>query len=216
MLLDGMFAAGIRTDERRIATWNGASFPEEEAAMAGALPRRLHEFSTGRACAREAIRQLGRPPTPLPMGSDRAPVWPEGLVGSISHSRSYCAAAAALQSDGFRAIGLDIEEAEPLDDDLAGEICTPGECGWLAGQSSSQRGLLLKAFFSAKECAYKCQFVLSGTLLGFQDITIGMNLGAERLTAQFLKDVPPFRRGETLAGRIRLRGGHIVSTMSIA
>lgn len=216
MLLDGMFSTAIRTDERRIAALDETSFPEEAVAMAGAITRRRHEFATGRACAREAIGQLGRPPMPLPMGSDRAPVWPEGLVGSISHSRSHCAAAAALRSDGFLALGLDIEEAEPLDDDLAEEICTPQERAWLAGHPTRYRGLLLKALFSAKECAYKCQYALSSTLLDFQDLAIDMDLGEERFTAHFLRDVPPFRRGDRLAGRIRLRSAHIVSAMSIA
>ncbi|WLR94988.1 4'-phosphopantetheinyl transferase family protein [Shinella zoogloeoides] len=216
MLLKGMFSAAIRTDEREIAAVEGTPFPEEEIAMAGAIARRRHEFATGRACARDAIGQLGRPPMPLPMGRDRAPLWPDGLVGSISHSRSHCAAAAALRSDGFLALGLDIEEAEPLDEDFAEEICTPQERAWLAGQPSHHRGLLLKALFSAKECAYKCQYALSGALLDFQDLAVDMDLGEERFTAHFLRDVPPFRRGDRLAGRIRLRSAHIVSAMSIA
>lgn len=215
MLLEGLFAAGIRTSESMIAGQGAALHPEEAAAVAGAVANRRHEFSAGRACARNAMERLGLPALALPMGSDRAPVWPQGLVGTISHDRTHCAAAVALRSDGFLALGLDIEEAEPVEERLADDICTAGERDWLARQPAGHRGLLLKAIFSAKECAYKCQYPLSGTLLDFQDLSLDLDMAGERFTAQFLKDALPFGCGDRLAGRIRLSHGHIVSAMSI-
>ena len=215
MLLDDMFSERIRTDERPITAMDRMPFPEEEALMIGAVARRRDEFATGRACARTAMELLGLPAMPLAMRPDRAPVWPGGIVGSISHSRSYCAAAAALRCDGFLALGLDIEEAEPLDDTLLPDLCTSQEQGWLGEQPSRYRGLLLKAFFSAKECAYKCQYSITGAMLDFHALIIDMDIGEELFAARFQRDAPPFKCGNRLTGRIRVRDAHIVSTMSI-
>jgi 4'-phosphopantetheinyl transferase EntD len=45
---------------------------------------------------------LGLPERPIPMGRDRAPVWPEGVVGSISHSDAFCLAAVARSDRVWR------------------------------------------------------------------------------------------------------------------
>ena len=60
--------------------------------MARAVPQRRREFFAGRLAAHRAMEALGHLPEPVPMGQDRAPVWPQGLVGSISHGAGACAA----------------------------------------------------------------------------------------------------------------------------
>ena len=45
--------------------------------------KRLSDFSTGRYCAIKALEQLGIQDAIIPIGEDRAPIWPEGIVGSI-------------------------------------------------------------------------------------------------------------------------------------
>ncbi len=55
-------------------------------ALPGAVPARLAQFSTGRTAARLALQHPGQ---------DRAPVWPAGSVGSISHCVRLCLAVVA-------------------------------------------------------------------------------------------------------------------------
>ena len=50
--------------------------------------KRLSDFATGRYCAMKALEQFGIQDAIIPIGEDRAPIWPEGIVGSISHCDS--------------------------------------------------------------------------------------------------------------------------------
>jgi 4'-phosphopantetheinyl transferase EntD len=91
-------------------------FPEEEPLVARAVPRRKHEFATGRWCAREALAALGVAPVPIVMGSRRGPIWPEGTTGSITHTSHICAAIAG-RKESFHGLGIDLVEvsaAEPI------------------------------------------------------------------------------------------------------
>lgn len=157
------------------------------------------------------MNALGLPPTPVKVADDRCPVWPDGVVGSISHSRLLAGAAVARCTDGVRSVGLDIEEAEPLEGDLIDEICLEPERDWLATQPPEDRGLLAKAIFSAKEAAYKCQYPLTRALFGFDMIEIDVQMPQRRFLARFTSNVGPFDRGDVIPGEIRLGAGHIVS-----
>ena len=215
MLLEGLFPPKVRTAEIGIDAEAAGLFPEECRALAGAVERRRREFQAGRACARQAMRGLGIAPMAVPVGADRAPIWPAGVIGSISHNETRCAAALALTSDRFRAIGLDIEAAAPLDDAFTEEICTRREAAWLSRRPRVDRGLLLKAIFSAKECTYKCQYPLTGQIFDFTTIDIDLDIAAGWFEATFAQDVSPFRSGDRLRGRVRLAQGHIVTAMII-
>ena len=100
--------------------------PLEASFVRDAVPRRRREFAMGRACARRALARLGIENRPLLPGHDRAPVWPRGIVGSISHCEGFCAVAVARR-DRTSSIGLDVELRVPLDVGLVQTICTPGE-----------------------------------------------------------------------------------------
>lgn len=146
-------------------------WPEEEPAIANAVAKRKREFTAGRVMARQAMATIGLPRVAIPMGADRAPVWPEDVVGSISHCGSLCVAIAARARD-IRAIGIDVEEYTPLKQDLWAEICTPKEIAWLKAQPHERRGHLAKQVFSAKEAAYKAIFPRIRQVLAFSDLTV--------------------------------------------
>lgn len=213
MLFEDLFDPPVCARESEIDRVRTLLFPEEMAAIATAVEKRRREFAEGRACAREAFAALGLPAMAIPSGPDRAPIWPNGVVGSISHSSTRCVAAVARQSDGIRSIGVDIEELTPLDEAFAAEICTDVERKWLDRQPHGQRGVLLKALFSAKECAYKCQYPLTKTFLGYDAMRIELDADAGWFSAYFEVDVHPFKVGDRLDGRIRFMGGHIATAM---
>ena len=140
-------------------------WPDERPAMARAIPKRLAEFTAGRQAARAAMADLGLPPAAIPMGDDRAPIWPAGLAGSIAHTDDICI---AVISQSHESIGVDVEPATPLDRDLWDTVCTAEELGWL--QTQPDPGLAAKMIFCSKEAVYKAQYPLTGRVIGFEDV----------------------------------------------
>ncbi len=109
---------------------------------------------------------------PLPPDGDRVPRWPAGVVGSITHTSAFCAAAVAWQAD-LRALGLDAEHAiETAQADLVRLVATPAEAAWFAALSEDQRARGAALLFSAKEALYKCQFKLTRERLDFDDVEL--------------------------------------------
>ncbi|MCH8150506.1 MAG: 4'-phosphopantetheinyl transferase superfamily protein [Planctomycetes bacterium] len=150
-------------------------YPEEEACIAKAAPKRRREFATGRFLARAALAEAGIAPAPLVPGPDRAPIWPTGIVGSISHTDDCCGAAVAARGK-IMGIGLDIESAEPLDERLWCLLITDPERSWLQKRNPTERSHLAKLIFSAKECLFKCQFPIVRRWLEFTDVAINLHL----------------------------------------
>ena len=111
---------------------------------------------------------LGQAPVSIPVGSDRAPIWPTGYWGSISHCRT-AVVAAAMRAGGH--IGIDVEQAVPLERGLWDAICTPGEMEWLKGRGE----LWATVIFSAKEAVYKAQYPITGRMLEFSDVELTLD-----------------------------------------
>src|SRR5215207_7627379 len=80
----------------------------EKTAVSSLAPRRRREFALGRRCAREALRGLGFRGASIPPGPHGEPTWPDGVVGSITHTDRFWAAAACYRRS-YRAIGIDAE-----------------------------------------------------------------------------------------------------------
>lgn len=171
--LRGLLPPGVGIALRRLTDAAPPLWPGEAEAVARAVPARQREFASGRAAARAAMAGVGWPAQALPAGPDRAPLWPAGLVGSISHTRSWAGAVVAQQSD-WAGIGFDLEPATPMPDDLAAMVLAPGD----------QPGDLLppalaaKLIFSVKEAAFKAQFPLTGLWLDHRDVAVRLSPGA--------------------------------------
>lgn len=189
--------------------------PEEEAAVARAVDRRRQEYAAGRWCARRAMTLLGVTPGPVVSRSDRAPAWPQGVVGSITHTGDFCAVALAHRHH-IRSIGIDAEGDAPMRAELWERICTERERRWIGEQPEPARGLLGKVFFSAKEAFYKCQYPLSEQFLGFHDVELVLDVGRETFTARFLVDAgAAFRAGDELSGRYRWVDGLVLTAVIV-
>jgi 4'-phosphopantetheinyl transferase EntD len=185
--------------------------PEEEVLLSpGAAEKRRREFSAGRAAARIAMANLGVGALPVLREGDRAPLWPAGLVGSLSHTRD-CAVAVLAREEQFRSLGVDVEADGPLDDRLLPLICSDRERAWL--QRQDDPGRCAKLIFSAKEAAYKCQYPLSRRLFGFDGMQLDIDLEAGAFEAEFTADQPPFQQGAVIQGRFALGSG-IIATLA--
>jgi len=212
--VQSLTGSGVAVAAMDIGHTKGALFPQENAAIARATKARKQEFTTGREAARLAMRRLGVTPTEIPMGADRAPVWPKGLRGSISHSGDICVAVLA-RSSTFQSLGIDIEADAPLDDDLLDTICTGNEQRWLLTQDADARGKLAKLMFSAKECAYKCQYPLSLDMIDFMAFEISLDLEKHRFDAKFTRPVGPFTAGTRFLGHYGAAFGSFATTICL-
>lgn len=186
----------------------------ERGATPGMVPQRLREFAAGRAAARQAMAGLGFTGHAVPAGADRAPCWPPGVTGSIGHCADCCVAVAGA-SGQWRSLGVDIEPDIALPTELIGTICDDAELGWLAAQEGARHGRLARAIFSAKECAYKAQYPLTRTLLGFEALRVAPDPVAGRFTATFTVATGPFSAGDTLQGGLAMADGHILTTLAL-
>ncbi|MGI8731083.1 MAG: 4'-phosphopantetheinyl transferase family protein [Solirubrobacteraceae bacterium] len=143
-----------------------ALFAEEARALGRAVGSRRREFQTGRACARHALARVGLPATAVGGGSHGEPLWPRGVVGSITHCSGYRACAVARARD-LRAIGIDAEPHAPLPGGVLEAICGPAERRALRALPA---GVCWdRLLFSAKEAVFKAWFPLSGRRLDFDD-----------------------------------------------
>jgi 4'-phosphopantetheinyl transferase EntD len=192
-------------------------FPEEEAAISKAVDKRRREFTTARACARQALAKIGVPAAPLVPGERGAPRWPPGVVGSMTHCAGYRAAAVARASD-IVTIGLDAEPDEVLPDGVLAAIAVAGEQAML-GQlmAGSPPACFDRLLFSAKESVYKAWYPLTGRWLGFQEAAITISPADGTFTARLL--VPgPVVNGAALtgfSGRWLARNGLVVTAIAV-
>jgi 4'-phosphopantetheinyl transferase EntD len=165
--------------------------PAEEAVVAQAVDRRRQEFVTVRLCARTALAQLGVPPVPVLPGEDGAPVWPAGVVGSMTHCPGYRAAAVAHDTE-VRAIGVDAEPNQPLPAGVLELISLPEERAELPGLHQQRSDMCWdRLLFSAKESIYKAWFPLTRRWLDFTAARVAFDPPAGTFTARLLTTGPP-------------------------
>lgn len=183
-----LLPASVAVVEASAAQWEAEMLPEEARVVARSVPGRQREFAAGRACARLALARLGYQPAPLLPGPDRAPAWPQGAVGSITHCRDYCAAAAALRSE-LATLGIDAELNQPLPQGVAELVCTPLELDWSA--SAQRRGADWRTLiFSAKESVYKAWQPLTGEWLGYRNVELRIDAETATFEARLLVPAP--------------------------
>lgn len=150
-------------------------YPQEEAVISRAVEKRRREFRTVRHCARQALRKLGIPPVAVLPGEHREPLWPPGVVGSMTHCASYRAAAVARSRDVLT-VGIDAEPHQPLPPGVLSTIAMADEQIRIAELTAAHDAVHWdRLLFCAKETVYKAWFPLMRRWLGFHDaaVTIG-------------------------------------------
>ena len=152
----------------------GDLLPEEAFFIGRSSPKRVQEFAAGRVCARRALAQFGVEDFPVRVAHDRRPLWPEQMIGSITHTAGFCAAVVAERKT-LGAVGLDSETVGHVTPDLWPTICVPAESDWLASLPVGERAAAITLIFSAKEAFYKCQYPLTREWLDFHDLSIEVN-----------------------------------------
>jgi 4'-phosphopantetheinyl transferase EntD len=184
-------------------------FSDEASAVARAGAERRREFGTVRWCAREALRQLGVPAAPILPGEDRAPRWPVGVVGSMTHCAGYRAAVVA-RSGELRGVGIDAEPHAALPSDMLDFVLRGDERARLLALAGADPGRHWdRIVFCAKEAVYKAWFPLTGRWLDFEDVSIAVHLDGT-FGARLLGAGP-----DDLDGRWKVERGLILTAISL-
>ncbi|WP_445337701.1 4'-phosphopantetheinyl transferase family protein [Clavibacter sp. CFBP 8614] len=193
-MLEAILPAGAVLAEERGPAGQHALHPAEAVAVARAVPSRRREFAATRACARTALAALaggasvaaapGASPgasavrddasVAIPKGVGGDPVWPRGVVGSLTHCAGYRAAVVA-GTDAFRTIGIDAEPHAPLPRDARDIVGTAAE-----RHPDPPLGPGVHAdcvLFSAKESVGKAHYARYREWLGFPDLHVTLHPG---------------------------------------
>jgi 4'-phosphopantetheinyl transferase EntD len=190
--LRALAPAAVRTACRVINPDDWVGLHEAERRLvARAVPKRQHEFATGRA----VLRELFASSEPILADGRRAPAWPAGACGSLAHDDRYVVAAVSTDP-GVRALGIDVEPATPLPADLAEVILRPDE-----------RHVDAHLAFALKEAVYKAWSSLGGEMLEHHDVRV--TLRGSHLVATVDGDARRFR------GRFATVCGHIVALVVV-
>lgn len=124
-------------------------------SLKDAVTRRKSEFLAGRYLAMLALASIGKPHYHIPIGENRAPVWPDNIVGSISHSQNI--AQCILSRDQYyQYLGLDIEHwiSETDTSDISDSIVTNAS-EYLLVMRALPFNKAITLIFSAKESLFK-------------------------------------------------------------
>jgi len=140
-------------------------------------------------------------------------VWPDGVVGGITHCAGYRAAAVA-RTDDLAGLGIDAEPAEPLPEGVRDRVTLADERAVLAELAVREPAIAWdKLVFCAKEAIYKVWFPAAGTWLGFEEARVlpdpDGTFTAELLTAQ----PSPFHG--PLRGRWLARDGLVLAALAV-
>lgn len=149
---------------------------------------RRREYSSGRRVARQALELLGIRDVAVST-HDRIPVWPSGIVGSITHSRTL-AMAMVGRAENVAGIGIDLELERRVTEQLAGRVLLKREHDRLL--EKDWRTML----FAAKEAVYKAVNPLVGEYLEFGDVEVT----AEEDGTFGAVTIRPRRSSETIEG----------------
>ncbi|OHV04033.1 4'-phosphopantetheinyl transferase family protein [Mycobacterium talmoniae] len=180
--------------------------PEEEPLIAKSVAKRRNEFVTVRYCARLALQQLGEPPVPILKGEKGEPRWPDGVVGSLTHTAGFRGAVVG-RVPAVRSVGIDAEPHDVLPNGVLDAVSLPVERTELAALPASLHWD--RILFCAKEATYKVWFPLTQRWLGFEDAHITFSISRERACPR--PDTP----ADDPEPRTLVAGGEFVSQILI-
>ncbi|NHB61520.1 4'-phosphopantetheinyl transferase family protein [Photorhabdus sp. RW14-46] len=169
------------------------------ATLTKAVKKRRAEYLAARYCARQLLAQLGQPAFNLISGHDRAPIWPQNICGSVSHS-SHCAIVLAAPQTHNRLIGVDIEAIVDRQniDEITKIIVNDKEIQLLKHCHLPLEQAFTLAF-SVKESLYKALYPQVKRFFGFEAAEIiALSLEDNEITLALRETLTPHYPAGTL------------------
>ncbi len=187
-MIEAILPSLVACAETRRLRGDHPLYGEESRLVERAGEKRRRDFATGRNCAREAMGALGVGAAAIPGGAHGQPLWPAGLVGSITHCEGYCACALARAGE-VAAIGIDAEPNRPLPGGVElASIASPSECRAVAALQRVHPQIRWdKLLFSAKESVYKAwSAACDERWLDFDQAAVSFDAAARTFVADLL------------------------------
>lgn len=188
----------------------------EADLIARAVERRRREFITARRCARSALATLGSSyQGPIRSGAAREPLWPPGVVGSITHCPGYRAAAVARRDD-IIGLGIDAEPHLPLPNEVLEAVATtPERVRLITLRRQMPEVQWDRILFSAKEAMMKAWFPMTRRWANFREIDVRLEPSTASFTAAIRHRTPcevtEVDALSRVSGRFVTAGGFLVT-----
>jgi enterobactin synthetase component D len=110
------------------------------------------------------------------MSPHRYPLWPDGIVGSISHTHRYVGVALA-RTRNYLGLGLDLEVRNSVTPDLFESILVGSEMKQLSTRVQVELATVL---FSCKEAIFKAVNPVFNEFIDFLDVEVDVSDGRFR------------------------------------
>ncbi|BCG79326.1 4'-phosphopantetheinyl transferase [Mesorhizobium sp. 113-3-3] len=164
--------ASVRTGCRAIRDADEAHLlPEEARSISARQPAMRRASGAARWIAHRLLADIGVKDVAIPRAPSGAPLWPDRTIGSLAHDDDMAVAAVAPVGS-IVSLGIDVEPAQPLPDDIFAIVATGADRTGAADQRLAGRIL-----FAAKEAVYKAAYPLDREVLGYEDIAVDLDAG---------------------------------------
>ncbi|GAA5442183.1 hypothetical protein Misp06_00352 [Microbulbifer sp. NBRC 101763] len=176
-----------------------------------ARDKRKSEFLAGRYCAQQALNHYGYQNIDIPIGQDRSPQWPKGVIGSITHAGNRAVCAISRQS-----VGLGIDYELPVTDKTANEISNlivSEKEKLLLSNSGLPYANWLTLIFSIKESLFKALYPKVKQYFDFLDAEVfSIDHVQQTISLKLLRNLTPeVRSGQIYDGKYCFHQGGILT-----
>jgi 4'-phosphopantetheinyl transferase EntD len=169
--------SGVRAGCRLIRDGDEAHLlPEEARSIPARQPAMRRASGAARWIAHRLLADIGVNDFALLRTPSGAPAWPGGITGSLAHDDDMAVAAIAAVGQ-IRSLGIDVEPALPLPDDIFALVAIPTD-----RTETADRHLAGRILFAAKEAVYKAVYPLDRQVLGYEDIAVNLKAGRATTT----------------------------------
>ncbi|WP_323009882.1 4'-phosphopantetheinyl transferase family protein [Paracoccus sp. (in: a-proteobacteria)] len=182
----------------------GQPVPPELAR--GSARRRL-DYQAGRRAAAEALAGLKGRPAAVGRGPDGAPVWPDGIVGAISHAGGR-AVALVGNAAHYAGLGVDLETIVARPDEIAPVLLTKAEAARLPHDA-----LHITLAFSAKESLFKALYPTLRRFFGLEAAEV-VSLDASGGVLRLCQPLGPWPNGARFGFGWAVIDGQVLTTLA--
>lgn len=179
------------------------------AVISNAFPKRKAEYLAGRICAKNSLLELGLKNQVLP-SSNREPIWPEKIIGSISHSKNI-AISIVTDKTFCSGVGVDVEDLVK-DNEYLGMLPLIFSEFELIEYQNQINADFFTLIFSAKESFYKAVYSSVKVFIEFHALRL-VTIEASLLTFEIQKNLnAKYQIGTRIFVRFMfLNDGHVLT-----
>ncbi len=187
------------------------------ARLATAVDVRKADFLAGRMMLKLAQKELGLASLAVEIGENRAPVWPQGQRGSVSHTDGRVAC--VLTGNVNLGLGIDVEKiaSGKALAALRQQVLCERERELIDAATNWSPDVLATLIFSAKETLFKALYPQINTFFGFSAALTQKPPEPDTIVLQLTRSLGSgFNAQRQFKVRYRLESGYILTWLSVS